>query len=365
MLLSLQLVLGFILLIFGAELLVRGASRISLIMGISPLLVGLTVVAYGTSAPELAVNLRAIFETPPQSGLVVGNVVGSNISNILLILGITACIAPLAVDRRLVMTTLPFMVLVSVAVYVLGADGLISRVEGGTLFAVSLVYTGVMIHRASRERTTSSRRRERGTDPRARSMAWNIMLMIVGLALLIFGADQLVKSCIEIARLLHVSELVIGLSIVAVGTSLPELATSLVAAMQGRRDIAVGNLVGSNIFNVLLVLGFCAMVAPGGVAVESHAIDFDILLMIAVALACIPIFASNLQVGRWEGFLLLAYYIAYILYLYLSHPGDSTSPRLDFSLWYWLAPLLIVILIKLLQIAVVSSTGERDEAGDE
>lgn len=364
MLLSLQLILGLCLLIGGAELLVRGASRLSLIVGVSPLLVGLTIVAYGTSAPELAVNILAILEDPPQSALVVGNIVGSNISNILLILGITAMVAPLAIERRLVTTTLPFMVLVSASVYLFGADGTISRGEGGVLFAGSVLFTGALIRSATRERRTEVRTRRPGGTRRARSMAWNGGLVIAGLGMLLEGADLLVHSCTEIARLLNVSELVIGLSIVAVGTSLPELATSIVAALDGRREIAVGNLVGSNIFNILLVLGICALLTPGGVHVPAHAINFDILLMIAVAVACIPIFATNFEVGRWEAGLLLGYYMAYIFYLYLSHPGTGEGPRREVPLYFWLVPLLLVILFKLLQrvaaYAVTRSGVEED-----
>ncbi len=345
MLITFQLVVGFGLLIGGAEFLIRGAEKISELFGVSPLLVGLTVVAYGTSAPELAINVSAIYEVPPRSGLVLGNVVGSNIANILLVLGLTAIVMPLVVPRRLVRTTLPFMVLTSFSVYAVAFDGLISPLEGAVMFAAALLYSMVLIYRERRESKSRPRTNAVASESRARSLALNILLLVVGLAILIYGADLLVEACIDIAKLLQVSEMIIGLSIVAVGTSLPELATSIVACIKGKCDLAVGNLVGSNIFNILLVLGLCASLSPEGVTVESRALEFDIILMIVVAVACLPIFASDYKINRWEGVLLLTYYVAYIVYLYLSHASEVTSTPIEIPLLYWVVPLLVVAVL--------------------
>jgi len=349
MLITVQLFIGFGLLIGGAELLVRGAEKISLLFGVSPLLVGLTVVAYGTSAPEMAVNVSAIYEVPPRSSLVLGNIVGSNISNILLVLGLTAIVMPLVVPRKLVMTTLPFMVLVSCSVYWVALDDVISPLEGSIMFAAAILFSSVLIHQGRRQ-SKDQRAEVKGADSqsRMRAIGLNVLLLVVGLALLIYGADLLVEACIDIAKLLHVSELVIGLSIVAVGTSLPELATSIVAGIKGKRDLAVGNLVGSNIFNILLVLGLCAALSPNGVDVEFRASHFDIILMIVVAFACLPIFASDYKINRWEGVLLFAYYIAYIVYLYLSYAVEVTSTIIEYPLIYWVIPLVVVSALSLI-----------------
>ena len=209
------------------------------------------------------------------------------------------------------------------------------------MFATALLYSIVLIYRE---------RRETRTDPVSkpppqsiiRPLGFNVLLLVVGLAILIYGADLLVEACIDIAKLLRVSELVIGLSIVAVGTSLPELATAIVACLKGKRDLAVGNLVGSNIFNILLVLGLCATLSPEGVTVESRALEFDVILMIVVAVACLPIFATDYTIKRWEGVLLLAYYVAYIVYLYLSYAGEVTSTLIERPLVYWVIPLVVV-----------------------
>lgn len=249
---------GFGLLVGGAELLVRGASRLAVAVGISPLVVGLTVVAYGTSAPELAVAIHSMYANPPQPDLAIGNVVGSNISNVLLVLGIAAVASPLLVHRQLVRSTVPFMILVSVVVWLMSLDGRITRPEGALLFAGAVVYSLFSVVTSRR-----SVARERALDsdsetPKSRGIGHLVLQLIWivgGLFLLVVGARWLVDGATEVARLLHVSELIIGLTIVAIGTSLPEIATSLIASLRRHGDIAVGNVVGSNIFNLLLVLG--------------------------------------------------------------------------------------------------------------
>jgi len=321
----LAFVAGLVLLIGGAEALVRGAARIAAAAGITPLVVGLTVVAFGTSTPELAVSVRSAYIGQADVGL--GNVVGSNICNVLLILGAAAAVAPLSVATRLVRFDLWVMIGVSAAVLVVGFDGTIGRFDGAVLFAGAVVYT-VWLIRASRRRSPSppdlkSDGRVPTVEPRRGTWPLDILLVIIGLALLTLGARWLVEGAVTFARTMQISELVIGLTIVAVGTSLPELATSVVASARGERDIAVGNVVGSNIFNILVVLASSAAVAPDGIAVSHAALVFDIPVMVLVALACLPIFFTGYRIERWEGLLFLGYYAAYVVYLVLDSSRSS------------------------------------------
>lgn len=328
------LIAGLVLLVAGAEILVRGASRLARGIGISPLVVGLTVVAFGTSAPEMAVSIGA--SLAGQADLALGNVVGSNIFNVLLILGLSALVAPLVVSRQLVRLDVPLMIAVSVLVLLMGIDGRISRLDGAILFAGILSYTAYLIHqgrRESREGRTAAQQTEppdavqTPPPPQTLSFLKNISLIVGGLALLVLGANWLVDSAIQIAQALGVSELIIGLTIVAAGTSMPELATSVIAGLRGERDIAVGNIVGSNIFNILAVLGLSALVSTDGVAVAREALSFDIPVMIGVALICLPIFFSGYLISRWNGALLLFYYLIYTTFLLMTaqqHPALQT-----------------------------------------
>lgn len=313
--------------------------------GISRLVVGLTVVAFGTSSPELAVVLTS--NLTGQSDLSVGNVVGSNICNVLLILGFSAAIAPLVASRRLIRQDVPVMILVSAAMYPLAADGLVSRWEGLLLFVCLPAYTIWLIRksrRSTRRERLKRQQQEAGyTEPpkaTARDVLVDLLLIAGGLALLVIGSKWLVNSAVQMAEIFGVQELIIGLTVVAIGTSLPELATSVVAVMRGERDIAVGNVVGSNVFNILLVLGLSSALSPGGIAVTRHAIQFDIPVMIAVALACLPIFFIGYRIARWEGFLFLLYFVAYNLYLVL----DAVNQDRALS---WLRDVLAVFVIPL------------------
>jgi cation:H+ antiporter len=312
-------VIGLAFLIGGAEALVRGASRLAVAAGVSPLVIGLTVVAFGTSAPELAVSVHSALVGQPDVGL--GNVVGSNICNILLILGAAAAVAPLAVATQLVRFDVWVMIGVSILMLLLALDGRIGRVDGLLLFGGAVVYTVWLIRESRKRRTPQQRPKAAGADlpPRAHRRSWpiDVGLVLIGLTLLTLGAGWLVGGAVALARTLGISELIVGLTVVAVGTSLPELATSVVAAARGERDIAVGNVVGSNIFNILTVLGLTAAVAPGGVKVTHTALVFDIPVMVVVALACLPIFFTGYRVDRWEGLLFLGYYAAYVVYLAL------------------------------------------------
>jgi cation:H+ antiporter len=337
----LLLLAGFVLLIGGAELLVRGAAHLAVDLGISPLVVGLTVVAFGTSAPELAVSTLSAWQG--QAGIALGNVVGSNIANILLILGLSALAAPLVVARQVVRLEVPIMVGISTIACLFALNGRISRGEGLLLFAGLILYTTWTVRRSRRENRRDQE--ELPAEARGKSRRSTQLLQILGgLLLLGLGSKWLVDGAVTIARHFGVSDLVIGLTVVAIGTSLPELATSILASLRGQRDIAVGNVVGSNIFNILSVLGLTALISPAGVPVPTAALDFDLPVMLAATVACLPIFFTGHRIERWEGGLFCFYYLAYITFLVLMathHPG---LPQLTRAMAYFVLPLTAVTL---------------------
>ncbi|MDH5824898.1 calcium/sodium antiporter [Luteimonas sp. RD2P54] len=334
---------GLAALLGGAEMLVRGASRLAAATGLSPLVIGLTVVALGTSAPELAVGIGAA-----RSGvadLAVGNVVGSNITNVLLILGLSAVIAPLTVSRQLIRLDVPVMIVCSVAVMLLTLDGRLSRIEGAALFAASLGYLGLLLWLALRGDDAEDDQAERAKVPRGpASRAIDLALVAAGLALLVAGADWLVEAATGVAAAMGVSELVIGLTVVAVGTSLPEIATSLLAMLRGEREMAVGNVVGSNVLNLLLVLALTAAISAQGLAVGDAVIRFDLPVMTAVALACLPIFYTGHCIRRWEGAVFLGYYGAYLAYLLLDAAGHDALPAYSAVMMRFVVPLTALTL---------------------
>jgi len=342
-------VIGLVILILGAELLVRGASRLAVGFGISPLVVGLTVVAFGTSSPELAVSVGSALSG--QADIALGNVIGSNIFNVLFILGISALIGALVVAQQLIRLDVPLMIGVSLLPLLLGLDGRISRLDGLLLFAGIVAYIIFAIRQSRKESGPMQAEYDhefgQGKRMGPRQVALNIVSVIAGLALLVLGARWLVDGAVSIARTLGLSELIIGLTIIAAGTSLPEVATSIIASLRGERDIAVGNVVGSNIFNILAVLGLTAAVAPGGVTVPQAALRFDLPFMIAVAVACLPIFFTGYRIARWEGALFLAYYVAYTLYLILDATGHDALSAYSTVLLKFAAPLTGITLMVL------------------
>jgi cation:H+ antiporter len=338
----LRFVVGLVLLVLGAELLVRGASRLAASLGISPLVIGLTVVAYGTSAPELAVSLRSALAG--QADIALGNVVGSNIFNVLFVLGGSALITPLVVQARLIRLDVPLMIAASAALYVMGMDGRIGPGEGVLFVATALAYTGFAVLQSRREGAAVRDEYARTFGGGKASLVRHLLLVGAGLVLLVQGARALVDAAVAFARAMGVSELVVGLTIVAAGTSLPEVAASFVAAARGERDIAVGNAVGSNLFNILWVLGLAAAISPSGVAVSEPALRFDIPVMGAVALACLPVFLSGHKIARWEGALFLGYYAAYTLYLALAAQHHALLPYLSAAMLWFALPLTVLTL---------------------
>jgi len=337
---ALFLISGLVFLVLGAEGLVRGASRLASRVGIPSIVVGLTVVAFGTSAPELAVSIGSSLSE--QADVALGNVVGSNIFNVLFILGAAAIVTPLAAAARLVRLDVPLGIGVSVLMLVLAFDGTIGRFDGLLLVGGILPYTGFLIGHSRASGDSSSAAPPHNSVENG--WVWNLCLVVGGLALLVLGARWFVDAAVGLARTLGVSELVIGLTIVAGGTSLPELATSVLAGLRGERDIAIGNVVGSNIFNVLAVLGLSATVAPDGIPVSNALLWFDLPVMIAVAGACLPIFFTGYTIARWEGILFVGYYVAYTTYLILGATQHAALSTFSFAMGTFVLPLTLVTL---------------------
>jgi cation:H+ antiporter len=344
---------GFVVLVAGGELLVRGASGLAEAMGMSPLVVGLTVVSFATSAPELAVTLQAVQDGSPD--LAVGNVVGSNIANVLLVLGIAALIGPLAVRSQLVRVDVPVLVGMGVLLLLLSLDGLINRTNGALLFSclVGYVILAVLMGRRESARAVpgaalsdDSPDTAPGAQPAPgpwRHVA-NLALLVVGVALLVVGAGWLVEGATRIAVERGIPQMVIGLTIVAIGTSLPELATTVIAALRGQRDLAVGNAVGSSIFNIGAVLGFSSLLAPQGIPVAESAIRVDIPIMIAVSVALLPVLYTGFEIRRWEGALFLGLYLAYTGYLLLNATDHQRLPAYSAVMLWFVLPTVAVSL---------------------
>lgn len=339
---------GFVLLIYGAELLVRGASRLAAAVGISPLVIGLTVVAFGTSAPELAINLQAAFNGNTE--LALGNVVGSSIFNILVILGLAALITPLVVHQQLIRLDVPLMIGVSVLTWLMSLDGNLGRLDGLILFSGLVAYIGFSIYKSKTESQAvqdeySSEYASKETHGWKATLR-NLGMLVAGLALLVLGSNWLVEGATALARAAGVSDLLIGLTIVAIGTSLPEVATSVVAALKKERDIAVGNAVGSNLFNIMAVLGLTGLISPNGIAVSQTALYFDIPVMIAVAVAALPVFFTTAgTISRLDGGLFMLYYFIYTAYLIFDALDQQDSRALLTNVLFWVVlPLTILIL---------------------
>ncbi|MBX3269060.1 MAG: calcium/sodium antiporter [Sandaracinaceae bacterium] len=333
---------GTALTVGGAELLVRGAARIARRFGISPLVVGLTVVAFGTSAPEIVIGLVSVLRDQPD--LAVGNVVGSTTFNILGILGVSALIAPLVVAQKVVRLEAPILIAAALAVLAMARGGTLDRLDGALLLAGGVGYTLFLVRRSRHESAAvaAEYEAELGAAPAGWSghAAFHVLLVLVGLALLAGGAELLVGGAAALARALGISELVIGTTVVAIGTSLPELATSTVAALRGERDIAVGNVMGSCLFNLFVVLGISALASPVPLPVAADALRFDLPIMVAACVSCLPIFATDRRIDRWEGGTWLVFQLAYLVVTTASAVGSAYAPTLELALIGLAGPLV-------------------------
>ncbi|MCQ9376716.1 calcium/sodium antiporter [Methyloversatilis sp. XJ19-49] len=339
--------LGLVALIAGAELLVRGASKLALSFGLSPLVVGLTIVAFGTSSPELAVSVQSAWNG--KTDMAVANVVGSNIFNVLFILGLSAMITPLLVDKQLIRQEVPIMIGVSLLFAALTLDGGVSFSDGAIFVALMIGYTTFLIIQSRRQ--TKALNDEYADSVGEKSTGWDatlpvqLVLIVAGLGLLVLGSNLLVEAAIVFARQLGLSEAVIGLTIIAAGTSLPEVAASVTAALRGQRDIAVGNVVGSCTFNILCALGVSSLVAPSALTLPASMLAFDIPVMTAVAIACLPIFMTGNLIARWEGALFFAYYVAYTLYLIMAAKDHDALGDYAFVMQTIALPLTAITLV--------------------
>ena len=343
--------LGLAALVAGASLLVRGASKLALSFGISPLVVGLTIVAFGTSAPEVAVSVGAVLDG--KADLAIGNVVGSNIFNVLFILGVSALIAPLAVNVQLSRQEVPIMIGASLLLLVLGMDRTLGFGDAVLLFALLIGYSVFLVRQSRRQ--TSQAQAEYAEDFRpAQTGAWDstvpaqIALIVVGLVLLVYGSEWLVTASVNFAKAMGVGDLVIGLTIVAAGTSMPEVATSIAAALKGERDIAVGNVIGSNTFNILGCLGISGLVSRDGLSIAPAVLNFDLWVMVAVAVACLPVFIVGREIGRRKGLLFVGYYVAYVAYLILGAQDHDALDEYSAIMIGFVLPITIVTLMAML-----------------
>lgn len=348
---ALLFVAGLAGLVIGATLLVRGASRLALSFGISPLVVGLTIVAFGTSAPELAVSVGAVLDG--RTDIAVGNAVGSNIFNVLFILGASALITPLVVNLQLIRQEVPIMIGAALLLLLLGLDGRLGAFDAALLAALMAAYTVFLIVQ-SRRASAQATEYDEEVKPAAEG-AWDaklpvqLLLIAAGLGFLVVGSEALVGAAVNFAKALGVSDVVIALTIVAAGTSMPEVATSITAALKGERDIAVGNVVGSNTFNILGCLGISGLASGGaGLPLAPSLLSFDIWVMLAVCLACLPVFLTGREIARWEGGLFVGYYVAYVTYLILAAQQHDALPHFSSVMLGFVVPLTVVTLIVML-----------------
>ena len=341
--------LGLAALVVGAEALVRGASKIALSLGISPLVVGLTIVAVGTSSPEVAVSVGAVLNG--NTDIAVGNVVGSNILNVLLVLGIGALIAPLAVHSQLIRQEVPIMIGASLLLVVLIVDGRLGRLDA---LLLTVLMVGYMTFLVVQSRAEGKELRDEYADVVCRPGEWDshwavqTLLIVVGLGLLVLGSDWMVDAAVAFARVMGVSDLVIGLTVIAVGTSMPEIAASIMAAVRGERDIAVGNVIGSNTFNILGCLGISGLMSGEGLSIAPAVLNFDLWVMVAVAVACLPVFIAGREIGRGKGLMFVGYYAAYVAYLILGAQQHDALDEYSAIMIGFVLPITIVTLVAIL-----------------
>ncbi|MCL2423930.1 MAG: calcium/sodium antiporter [Micrococcales bacterium] len=313
------LILGLVMLVGGAEVVVKYGTRLAYRLHVSPIIIGLTVVSIGTSAPELAVGIDGMVKG--QGNLVLGNIVGTNIVNLLLILGLAAMIRSVAIRRSTLKLDLPAMVAASLLLLVIALDGDLSTWDGLILLSLGMAYMWTVVATARRRTAGSVETDDEGAAevqvprPGAKRALGDLALIVVGIAVIVVGADRLVTGAVGIATSLGVSDAVIGLTVVAIGTSAPELATTIMATIRKQRAIAIGNLLGSSTLNLTLILGASLLFGPSAVAVDRTLVTVDLPIMVAVALVCIPIFTTGRQISRREGAFMVAAYLGYLTFL--------------------------------------------------
>ena len=308
------LIIGFALLVKGADLFVDGASGIAKKFGISELIIGLTIVAMGTSAPEAAVSIAAAAKG--SAGISIGNVIGSNIMNIFIILGVVAAITPLKIERSTVRYEMPFTIIVTILFVLMGKDGLITRLDGGILWAGLLAYIAYLLYQAkNKPDDDSAQTNPVNTAETAEAVPaeppsiWKLIAFtIVGLAVILVSSDYAVDAAVALAKIFNISDRVIGLTIVALGTSLPELVTSVTAALRGNADLAVGNVVGSCVFNLLFVLGTSALILP--IPCAPNFLN-DAYVAAGATILLLLFGFTQMKITRWEGLLLVVCYVTY------------------------------------------------------
>ncbi|WP_122501617.1 calcium/sodium antiporter [Pseudomonas viridiflava] len=331
------MVVGLLLLLIGAELSVRSAVHLAALFKIRPLIIGLTVVAMGTSAPQMAVSLQAAFSD--NTDIAVGSVIGGNIFSVLVILGLCALVTPLRVARQVLRVDIPLMIGACLLVIALSLTGEFSKFDGVLLLAALLLCLFIVVRQGGH----APRHGHADTTEKPRALM-RIAMLAGGLLLLTSGGHLLVDASVVIAINLGLSERIIGLTVIAIGTSLPALMTSLIAAMRGERDIAVGNVIGSNLFNLLGVLGLTALVAPVPLTISPNALVFDLPIMLGVAILCVPLFYSGYRIDRVEGLFLLSLYLTYGLHIVSISTGMLLAERLEGMMLRFVVPLLGVIV---------------------
>ena len=332
---------GLVLLLIGAQLSVRAAVSLATTLGIRPLFIGLTFVALGSSAPQMAVGLQAAFTS--SADITVGSVVGGNTFNVLVTLGLCALIIPLRVTRQLVRLEIPLMIAASALVFVLSANGVLTALDGAILLTGLLMYLVVLLRQSGQGFAYRPSRRREGSN-NIGPLLLRLCALVGGIAFVVMGSHLLVAASVVIAVDLGLSERVIGLTVIAVSTSLPGLTTSLVAALRGERDIAVGNVIGSNLFNLLGVLGLTALIAPEPLSVSPNALEFDLPVMLGVAALCLPVFYSGYRLTRLEGLMLLALYLAYGLHIVSFTTGMPLADRLERLMVHYVLPVLAAVV---------------------
>lgn len=311
---------GLIVITVGAEILLKGASKIASLLNIRPIVIGLTVVSIGTSLPELAVGLTAIGEGA--GDIAVGNIAGTNIVNILFILGLSAAIRQLPLQMKSIRTELYTMIVAGILLFVLSLDGRLNTWDGLLMFILGIIYLIIIVRTSKNERASVQSEFKEEFEPSTtkeksdyKVWSWNIMLLFCGIIATIYGAEKLVDGAVSIAQYFGMSDAVIGLTIIAIGTSAPELATTIVGTIRNERDVAIGNLLGSSIINIFIILGIISIFTSNGINVSDDILWFDLPLVALVALVCYPVFRSDQMVSRREGILFVSLYLAYLSYL--------------------------------------------------